>query len=438
MRSEVRSIYVLDTSVILHNWNVLKEKRINVIPQCALDEIEKFQDEPGDVGDNARNASYWLSKHLEREYYKNEIDADGARLIFWKDNDERSHDTKILYTMNEVRNDKYYFNDDVILLTKSVALRVKAKSQGLMSDDYDDVGLVEETNGWRYFEVSVDEMQLLAGTPDDIVHLDCHDDIAKNEYIVCTMNGVECNGLIFRHLGNGDFMRVDFKPHLCGITPKNIEQIMLGNSLLNPEIPLVTTIGSAGSGKTLFAIAAGIQQVLCKHIYNKIIITRPIMPVGKDIGFLPGTVNEKMEEWIRPFKDNIEYIRNINNDKGKSKVAKEKIEMLMNLDACKDVMEVLPLTYIRGSSISNAFIIVDESQNATPSEMKTIITRVGEGSKLVLTGDVSQIDNKFLSRECNGLTMTVKKFWNNDLYSHVTLKNVERSPLAELATKILF
>ena len=162
------------------------------------------------------------------------------------------------------------------------------------------------------------------------------------------------------------------------------------------------------------------------------------MPVGKDIGYLPGTVNEKMEEWIRPFKNNIEYIKNMNLDKGKAKVAKEKIDMLLNLDACKDVMEVLPITYIRGSSISDAFIIVDEAQNTTPSEMKTIITRVGEGSKLVLTGDVDQIDNKFLSRECNGLTMTIKKFWNSSLYSHITLKSVERSKLAELATEILF
>lgn len=436
--NEMNKIYVLDTSVILHNWNVLREKQTSVIPQCTLDEIEKFQDEAGDVGDNARNASYWLSKQLEAIDYGNEISVDGTRLIFWQDNEERSHDAKILYTVNEVKKDKFFYNDDVILLTKSVALRVKAKSQGILSDDYDDVGLVEEINGWRLLEVTSGELEILSSTRDGYVHLNGHEDIAKNEYIVCTVDGKVCNGLIFRHIGDGDFIPVDFKPHLCGITPKSIEQIMLGNSLLNPDIPLVTTIGCAGSGKTLFAIAAAIQQVLCKHVYNKIIITRPIMPVGKDIGFLPGSVNEKMAEWIRPFKDNIEYIKNINIDKGKFKVAKEKIDTLLDLEACKDIMEVLPLTYIRGSSISDAFIIVDESQNATPSEMKTIITRVGEGSKLVLTGDVSQIDNKFLSRECNGLTMAIKKFWNSDLYSHITLKNVERSPLAELATKLLF
>lgn len=190
---------------------------------------------------------------------------------------------------------------------------------------------------------------------------------------------------------------------------------------------------------TILAIAAAIQQVLMKpKAYSRIIITRPIMPVGRDIGFLPGDVNEKMAEWIRPFMNNIEFIKEVNQKAGKNRVAEEKVEMLLDLNACKDVMEVLPLTYIRGCSISNAFIIVDEAQNATPSEMKTIITRVGEGSKLVLLGDINQIDNRFLSKECNGLTMAIKKFWGNDIYSHVTLKTVERSRLAELATKILF
>ena len=213
---------------------------------------------------------------------------------------------------------------------------------------------------------------------------------------------------------------------------------MLANSLLDKDISLVSTIGSAGSGKTLLAIAAAIQQVLIKHDYKKIIITRPIMPIGKDLGYLPGDVNDKMEEWIRPFINNIEFIKELNATKGKNKVSIEKVGMLLDPVERKKIFEILPITYIRGSSISNAFIIVDEAQNATPSEMKTIITRVGENSKLVLTGDINQIDNRFLSRECNGLTMVVKKFWNNDLYSHITLKSVERSKLAELATKILF
>ena len=203
----------------------------------------------GDVGDNARNASYWLSKQLEKIDYGNSIEIDGTRLIFWKDNDERTHDGKILYTVNDVKNSKFFFNDDVVLLTKSVALRVKAKSMDFMCDDYDDVGLVEEINGWRYLEVNEEELEVLSSKREEIVHLDGHEDIAKNEYVACTVNGKLCGGLIFRHISNGDFEIVDYKPHLCGIAPKNIEQIMLANSLLNPDIPFVTTIGSAGSRK---------------------------------------------------------------------------------------------------------------------------------------------------------------------------------------------
>ncbi len=435
--SKVR--YILDTSVVLHNWNVLTEKRTMVMPLHVLDDIEKFKDEPGDLGDNARNASWWLSQQLNRCEGKT-ISCDGTEIIFWNDNDEKSHDQKVLRVAHEVSSDSDYYNDDVIILTKSIALRAKAKKDGLDAEDYDDVGLVKEIDGWRDMPVTVEEMQAIwQDVRNGSFHLDGRESLAVNEYVKCTSEGEFCNGMIYRHIGNGDFAKVDLKPHMASIIPKNPEQVMLANSLLNPNIPLVSAIGAAGSGKTILAIAASIQQVLMKpKIYSKIIITRPIMPVGKDIGYLPGDVNDKMAEWIRPFMDNIEFISKLNEKKGKTRVAEDKVGILLDLVACKDVMEVLPLTYIRGSSISNAFIIVDEAQNATPSEMKTIITRVGEGSKLVLLGDIDQIDNRFLSRECNGLTMAIKKFWNNEMYSHVTLKTVERSQLAELAAKILF
>lgn len=431
--------YVLDTSVILHNWNVLNEKWTKIIPQCALDEMEKFQDEPGDLGDNARNAAWWLSKRLNSTDGP-DTDIDGNRVVFWQDNEERTHDAKIIRTADEVRQSKSFFEDELVILTKSVALRAKARNYSIAAEDYNDVGLVKEIDGWCMMDITPEEMEaILADRDGNDFTLEGRDSIAINEYVICRVDGNACPGMLYRHIGKGVFRRLDFKPHMASIVPKNQGQIMLANSLLDKDIHLVSAIGSAGTGKTLLAIGAAIQQVLIKpKLYDKIIITRPIMPVGRDIGFLPGDVNEKMAEWIRPFMNNIEYIKKQNEVKGKGKVSMEKITPLLNPAECKDVLEVLPLTYIRGSSISNAFIIVDEAQNATPSEMKTIITRVGENSKLVLTGDIDQIDNRFLSRECNGLTMAIKKFWGHSLYSHVTLKTVERSPLAELAAKVLF
>lgn len=423
-------VYIIDTSAVLHNWTILQEKKNCVIPQIVLNDIEDFQNDSGELGDNARSAKYYISNLLNNE---------SKELEFWQDNEERGHDAKILRTAQEVSTDKFHFNSTVTILTKSLSLRVKARNLGIDSEDYDDVGLASSIDGWEELPITVDELEYITSCKEKTFELPNYAALGVNEYVVCTVEGTRCPGMIYRHIGGGRFEFLDLKPHLCGIVPKNSEQIMLANSLLNQNIPLVSAIGNAGSGKTLLAIAAAIQQVMVKpKAYGKIIITRPIMPVGRDIGYLPGDVNEKMLEWIKPFMSNIEFIRDENKKLGRNKFANERVGDLMDLNNCKDVMEVLPLTYIRGCSISNAFIIVDEAQNATPSEIKTIVTRVGEGSKMVLMGDVNQIDNRFLSKECNGLTYVMKKFYNYDLYSHVTLKTVQRSKLAELATKIMF
>lgn len=425
-----KNTYILDTSVVLHNWAILKENRNYVLPQVVVDDIENFQNESGELGDNARMAAYYISDLLNKN---------SEQIEFWQDNDERGHDARVLRTAQEVASDKFHFNSTVVILTKSLSLKVKAKNFGIESEDYDDVGLASDIDGWEELPITIDELEYLSSKRQEVYELPNYAELGINEYVVCTIEGKRCPGMVYRHIGNGNFVPLDLKPHLCGIVPKNVEQVMLANSLLNQSIPLVSAIGNAGSGKTLLAIASAIQQVLVKpKAYSKIIITRPIMPVGKDIGYLPGDVNEKMAEWVRPFLNNIEFIKDENKRMGKSKLAEEKVGQLMELNACKDIMEVLPLTYIRGCSIANAFIIVDEAQNATPSEIKTIVTRVGEGSKMVLMGDVNQIDNRFLSKECNGLTYVMKKFYNHDLYSHVTLKTVQRSKLAELATKIMF
>ncbi len=207
---------------------------------------------------------------------------------------------------------------------------------------------------------------------------------------------------------------------------------------VDSEDHLFLTNSCIPTHNTLMAIASALQKVLVEKQYRKLVITRPVVPIGRDIGFLPGDMEDKMEQWLLPFWNNIEYISSINNDAGKRKFSKEKLNMLLDKEARKELIQILPITYMRGSSISNAYIIIDEAQNTTPSEMKTIITRIGEGSKLVLTGDIEQIDDRFLSKECNGLTMAVQKFYGKDLFGFVKLEKSERSPLSELANDILF
>ena len=222
----------------------------------------------------------------------------------------------------------------------------------------------------------------------------------------------------------------DFKnSSIWGLTPRNKEQAFALDLLLNKNIPIVTLIGKAGCGKTLLAIAAGLQQVLeipedGTERFKKMVISRPIQPMGKDIGYLPGTMEEKMRPWLMPIQDNVDFLLN-----GKGKNIAHLFE--------DGTIEIEALTYIRGRSISNAFMIVDEAQNLTAHELKTIITRVGHGTKLVLTGDIQQIDNSYVDAVSNGLTHAVEKFKEHEISGHVTLYKGERSKLATLAAEIL-
>ena len=217
-----------------------------------------------------------------------------------------------------------------------------------------------------------------------------------------------------------------FKNGVWGLRPRNKEQQFALNLLMNPDVPIITMTGKAGCGKTLLAIAAGLEQIMedKSKRYKKLVVSRPVQPVGKDIGFLPGTLEEKMSPWLMPIQDNLEFLLGDN---------KETIEMLYE----NGTIEIEALTYIRGRSISNAFIIIDEAQNLSLHELKTIITRVGEGTKIILTGDIEQIDNVYLDSTSNGLSHAVEKFKEHTIAGHVSLKKGERSKVATLAAKIL-
>ena len=217
---------------------------------------------------------------------------------------------------------------------------------------------------------------------------------------------------------------VETKDAVWGLKPRNKEQTFALDLLNDPSVPIVTLVGKAGCGKTLLAIAAGLDQVLEKNMFKKLIVSRPVQPLGKDIGYLPGTMEEKMRPWLMPIQDNIDFLLN-----GESK----SMEMFFE----DGTIQIEALTYIRGRSISNAFVIIDEAQNLTMHELKTIITRVGENTKIVLTGDVEQIDSVYLDAISNGLSYAVEKFKQHGLAGHVTLLKGERSKVATLASKIL-
>jgi PhoH-like ATPase len=254
------------------------------------------------------------------------------------------------------------------------------------------------------------------------------DDFVHNEYVV--MTATESSSAIGKYDAYKDQVVSLLKvPNLWGIKPLNVEQKCAIDILLRDDVKLVTLVGPAGTGKTLMALACGMRKVFDESKYTRILVSRPIVPLGKDIGYLPGTKEEKLFHWMQPIYDNLEYLCSSGNSEGN----KDTLSWVM--DSKKIEMEAV--TYIRGRSLPNVYIIVDEAQNLTPHEMKTIISRAGKGAKVILTGDPTQIDNPYLDQDSNGLTYTVGCFANQKLYGHVFLDKTERSELAAIAAEVL-
>jgi PhoH-like ATPase len=324
-----------------------------------------------------------------------------------------------------------------IVVSQDINMRVVADALGLISEDYVSSQVVDSREviyeGFTKFLVDdVDIDEFYDNQPVYLYEEDAEEQnitLHPNEFVMMVSVENEKKTAIGRF--------VDWnKPlhHLqgqnedisWGVKPKNKEQKCGLDLLLNDDIPLVSLIGRAGSGKTLMAILAGLEQVLGveKGRYDRIIISRPIQTLGKDIGYLPGTLEEKMAPWMKPIFDNMQFIMGTD---------KTMLEMYMN----RGVIEIEALAYIRGRSISNSFVIIDEAQNLTAHEVKTIITRIGENTKLVLTGDIEQIDNIYTNETSNGLTYAIEKLKNSHLTGHVTFKKGERSKLATEASKLL-
>ena len=437
-----KSIYVLDTSVFLTNANSVYSYGDNdiVVPMKVLEEIDKHKKRQDSVGSNARTIIRIFDDLREIGSLYDGVQIQEGKGILTvrpsaidiqaylpEDLSPDVPDNRIIATAMQEREKCPDF--DITLVSRDVNMRVICDSLGLPTEDYNPDQVLESGEevytGITDHEVNDDVIDLFyAGTEIEFTEEELKT-FNPNQFIMLKSNINESRTALTRFVGPNEPLRKLVKRQTSyGITPRNKEQQFAMDLLFDKTIPVVSLIGSAGTGKTLCALSAGLEQVLGTEEYTRLIVSRPIQPLGKEIGFLPGTMEEKMAPWLSPIQDNLQFL-----------MGNDKLMLQEYLD--RGIIEMEAITYIRGRSISKAFIIIDEAQNLTRHELKTIITRVGEDSKLILTGDIEQIDNVYVDETSNGLTYAVEKFKEHSLAGHVTFRKGERSAIATLAAKIL-
>jgi PhoH-like ATPase len=441
--------FVLDTNVLLHDPRAILGFADNnvCLPIYVIEEVDQFKKDLSELGQNAREVSRIIDSFRVKGNLRDGVmlpEGGKLRVLFSSGNHIKelapyhkdlsiSHlmDRLIVATALELQ--KAEPNVPVVFVTKDTNLRIRAEVLGLKAVDYNKQHkeLSELYTGTGELLVSQEQMAELA-KPQGSIPEPKGQELHENQYLVVRSETNPSQSLLARVLkkeGRIEHLR-DLKESVWGIRPKNKEQSFALDALLRDEISLVTLIGKAGTGKTLLAIAAGLQKVAEEQIFTRLLVSRPIFPLGRDIGYLPGDIGEKLNPWMQPIHDNVEFLMSLSRpDRRSGRSYQELMEM--------GLLEVEPLTYIRGRSIPNQFIIVDEAQNLTPHEVKTIITRVGHGTKIVLTGDPYQIDNPYLDSVSNGLVHTAERFKNEFCAATVTLIRGERSGLAELAANLL-
>lgn len=422
--------YIIDTNVLVHDFhsfhNILKDNVV-VIPYTVLEELDKLKTKNDEVGVNARN----VIRKIEQEQIN-----DNPRVIIAEvDNSIPVPDDRILEVCKDLR------EAEPTLVSKDVCLRTKARAFGIRTEDYkaDKVQVANLYSGMAediYVPVDVITNIYLRGEylVSDLIRKSTTIFKLYQNQAVTLVNDSDPRNRAYAIHKNGMLELIDIKVKPFDLTPANLEQQILVNHLLDPEISLVTITGLAGSGKTLVAVACALESVMTRGEYSKVTVARPIMPFQKDIGFLPGDIAEKVSPWFMPIVDNLDFLMPMaKQPKSKSGARLSAFEELQ----AQGILEMCPLTFIRGRSMPDQYIIVDEAQQVTVAEMKTILTRVGKGTKIVLTGDYSQIDNPYLSADSNGLVHCVEKFKDESIAAHISLQKCERSELAEISSKLL-
>jgi PhoH-like ATPase len=439
---EKRKTFIIDTSVLLYDKCAIHSFAGNdtLIPLIVLEELDRFKDKKGVVGENARYVNRYLDDLRKKGNLHSGIKINNNQKIKVSTKgfdkvpvglDPDSVDNQIISLAIKLDSS---LKSKVVLVTKDINFRVKCDSLGLNAEDYhkDKIIKTEDEFYKGYAEISVDDSEII-----DALYENCYSNVVdlvkekigrepyENEFVSIKCEKQTFLGCYYSKSVNKVYQAQDL-PGLgfLGVKDKNREQLFALNLLFSEDVPLVSITGLAGSGKTFLTLMAGLAG-LNEGRYKRIVITRNVQPVGRDIGFLPGDMNDKMLPWISPIMDNF---RQGMHDKD-----------LTYFKAMRDKgqIEIAPLAFMRGRTFSDTFFIIDEAQNATIHELKTVITRIGENSKIVLLGDIDQIDTPYIDSLSNGLTIVAEKFKNEHIAGHVQLKKGERSYLSAIAAKIL-
>ena len=431
--------YILDTNVLLHDPNSLESFDDNnvLIPIEVLEEIDRFKRESTERGQNARMVSRTLDGLRNQGRLSEGVKlSNGGKLkiIFRNGNNGNGHvtinshevDGRIVALALDVQ--KSAPSVRTVLVTKDINLRIKADALGLAAEDYESDRVLIKDLYTGVFDLMISAEKMAAFRANGELELDTPR--SPNEYCTLTeeVNSKRTALTKVDATGKRLIPIIDCREGIWGIKPRNREQHFAFDALLDDRVKLVTLMGKAGTGKTLLAMAAGLKRTVLDREFRRLVVARPTIPVGKELGFLPGSLEEKLNPWMQPIHDALELLSDLNmgHDSRRS-------TDLMRSGS----IVVEALSYIRGRSIAHQYMVIDEAQNLTPLEVKTIITRVGQGSKVVFTGDPYQIDNPYVDTSSNGFNYIVSKFRAQPVAAHIEMQKGERSELAELAANLL-